>query len=105
MTARPSRKIKKSRSKQVLKVKKNLETLLPYTGRNTEMQLRQGAASSFSHAGEYYGALDLSDKRSPAPPIIDYNTGIFEVNAKSGRNGFKRSGSLSNNVIEHSRSS
>jgi hypothetical protein len=64
--------------------------------------LRNGNSSSFSQVGEYYGALDLSDKRI-VPPIIDYNTGIIDVNGNS-RNGFKRSGSVSHNTLVTSNS-
>ena len=52
----------------------------------------KNSSSSYSHLGDYYGALDLCDRRL-APPIIDYNTGIFNVGEKKPRSFAKRGGS------------
>ena len=69
-----------------------MDTLKPYTNSKSELMIRNNS-TSFSQKGDYYGALDLSDRRI-IPPIINYHTGIIDVN-KYTRNGFKKSGSLS----------
>ena len=74
-------------------------TLKPYTNNKSEFLIRNNS-TSFSQKGDYYGALDLSDRRI-IPPIINYNTGIIDVN-KYSRNGFKKSGSLSIINPDHS---
>ena len=73
-----------------------MNTLKPYTNPKTEFMLRNNS-TSFSHIGEYYGALDLSDKRMAAPPIIDYNNArIIDANGIHSRNELKKGGGWKN---------